>query len=439
MPESNHIMKLINKRIDLENIAKTGNIMEYSFSASEDLKQYFSDKPFRIEYPDIIRSIPDAILAVPFVCNVLPIVWLTDSKLVIPELDEAFYNCLPAIKKGYKAMYPETEWKGTIEVGKIVSCDRKAKPGKCAAFFSGGLDSVQTLISHLNEKPLLVSIWGSDVKADNEEGWNTLSRILCEVADQFNLSTAVIRSSFREFDNEGELDGEFHTKLKDGWWHGVKHGLGLLGHAAPLAYLHNIETVYIAASNCPEDIDVRCASHPSIDNKIKFVGCRVSHDGFEFSRQDKVYNVAQFKNKYGPVKLHVCWESQSGENCCKCEKCFRTIAALLSEQESPELFGFNKYEQTIGSMQGVVLNRMNPNLCLQWIPIKKNIVSQRVNLKRKSYWKYIKWIEKTDFEHPEDIKIPLSYRLKQAKGFRGKLAEFKFYQMLHRFKKRINN
>lgn len=423
--------------IKLRQVIKQVSKVEYEFSVTENIRKYFSDKPFWIEYPESIESVPDSILAVPFICNVLPIVWLTDSELIIPEIDEDFYNCIPNIKKGYETMYPEAEWKGNIEVGKTVPCDRKAEQRRCAMFFSGGLDSVQTLISHLEEKPALISIWGSDIKVDNQEGWDKLNNILKEVSNSFSLPMIAVRSSFREFDNEGELDRCFQKKLKDGWWHGVKHGLGLLGHVAPYAYLHGVETVYIAASNCPDDVNVRCASHPSIDNHVKFAGCKVQHDGFEFSRQDKVHNIVQFKKDYAPVKLHVCWESQSGQNCCKCEKCFRTIAAILSEGESPEPFGFEHYQDSLDQMQEIVLKRINPNLCLQWIPIEKKIIEKKKELIKTPYWNSISWIEQTDFEHPETIKLPLTLRLKQAKGIRGKLAEFKFYQQLHNVKSRI--
>ena len=423
-----------NNSIELKEITKIKNKVIFNYTTSEEICQYFSDKPFWIEYPENIESVPDSILAVPFVCNVLPIVWLTDSTLVIPKLDEAFFNCLPDVKKGYETMYPETEWKGNIEVGKIVPCDREAEQGKCAMFYSGGVDSVQTLISHLDEKPMLISIWGSDVKVDNAEGWNVLFKAISEASERFQLPTATIRSTFREFDNEGLLDRDFHEKLHDGWWHGVKHGIALLGHVAPLAYLCGIETVYIAASNCPADVNVRCASHPSIDNNVRFAGCKVKHDGFEFSRQDKVHNVVQYKKDHEPIKLHVCWESQSGQNCCKCEKCYRTIAAILSEGDCPEVFGFDNYKETLNLMHETVLRRINANLCLQWIPIKRRIKENKDNLIQEEYWNSIKWIGQTDFDHPEKILLPLTIRLKHAKGIRGKLAEFKFYQRLHNVK-----
>ncbi len=104
----------------------------------------------------------------------LPIVWITGTTLYVPELDQAFYNCISEVKKGYEVMFPETEWTGKIEVTKAIECDRAAEFGKCAMFYSGGIDSTQTLISHLNEQPMLVSVWGSDIEVENQIGWEFL-------------------------------------------------------------------------------------------------------------------------------------------------------------------------------------------------------------------------------------------------------------------------
>ena len=423
-----------NNSIELKEITKIKNKVIFNYTTSGEICQYFSDKPFWIEYPENIESVPDAVLAVPFVCNVLPIVWLTDSTLVIPELDEAFFNCLPAVKKGYETMYPETEWKGNIEVGKIVPCDREAEQGKCAMFYSGGVDSVQTLISHLDEKPMLISIWGSDVKVDNAEGWNVLFKAISEASERFQLPTATIRSTFREFDNEGLLDRDFHEKLLDGWWHGVKHGIALLGHVAPLAFLYGIGKMYIASSHSAEDGHVRCASNPIIDNYVRYANCTVIHDGFEYNRQQKTIKIVNYCRREATIPLHVCWKTQTGNNCCCCEKCFRTIVGLLLENADPHNYGFKDYEKHLQNSQTVVIEGIDSNLCKEWRKIKRRAIELRNQAAVIPMWNQIRWIVSTDFEHPETIKLPLSLRLKKAKGIRGKLAEFKFYQQLHRVK-----
>ena len=108
--------------LELIDIKKTGRQLEYVFSVSCGLDKYFSEKPFIIEYPDSIKEVPDAVLAIPFVASVLPLIWLTDSELKVPELDERFYDSISDFKKGYVDMYPEAEFKGIVTVGQIRNC-----------------------------------------------------------------------------------------------------------------------------------------------------------------------------------------------------------------------------------------------------------------------------------------------------------------------------
>lgn len=418
--------------ITLDQINKKGNTINFCFSVSNGLKQYFSGKVFEIIYPQDITSVPDAVAAIPFVCNVLPIIWLTDSRLNLPELEKSFYNCIPNVKNGYEEMFPESTFAGEIVVNRVISCD-VAHTGKSAVFFSGGLDATQTLVSHIQEAPDLISIWGADIKYGNQSGWDIVHDQIANTSERFGLLDVVIRSSFREFDNEDVLHRTFCKQLQDGWWHGVKHGLGLLGHAAPYVYLQNISKVYIAASNCPNDGVVRCASHPSTDNHVRFCGCRVVHDGFEYSRQDKAKNVVKFCNESGcKVTLHACWQSQTGNNCCHCEKCYRTMAALMAEGADPAEYGFEMAYKTLPDMQRYVLScaEFNANVAISyWKHIHDRVLVNKKLLKRKGYWKYLRWIAKADFLEKNQLKLPLQYRI------RAYLSRYKFYQLLSNIKR----
>lgn len=419
------------EKIVLKDIHKYSNTITYDFSVSEGLSDFFTQKPFVIEYPENIEDVPDAVAAVPFVCNVLPIIWLTDSVLSLNELDKAFFDCIPNVRKGYETMFPESSFAGKIEVDNIVTCDVPTSSGS-ASLFSGGVDAVNTLVHHLDENPALISVWGSDIHFDNTAGWERVHHGISEYSRKFNLPDVVIRSSFRAFDNEGVLNAQFHKQLKDGWWHGVKHSLGLLGHVAPYAYLHRLSTIYIASTNCPADGPVRCASNPLTDNHVRFVNARVVHDGFEFSRQDKVRNVVEYVQKTGEqLLLHVCWESQSGNNCCQCEKCYRTMVGLIAEGVDPTNYGFEHAQRTISNLQKYLVWNCRSMAALQdyWPHIQKRIIEQRTKLKRHPDWKYIKWMLEVDFRNPESLKMPFNIRTW--------LSRFRFYQFLHKLKEKI--
>lgn len=419
------------EEIVLQQINKNGNTISYDFTVSAGLGLYFSGNPFVIEYPENIETVPDAIAAIPFVSNVLPVIWLTDSVLQLKELDKSFYDCIPNVRGGFAQMFPESVFAGQIHVERIVECDIPASGGS-AAFFSGGLDAVHTLVRHLEEKPALISIWGSDIRFDNTDGWNVVHKGIVDYAEKYNLPDIVIHSSFRSFDDEGLLTKAFGVQLQDSWWHGVKHGIGLLGHAAPYAYLHGLSTVYIASSNCPADGHVRCSSNPLTDNHVSFANARVVHDGFERSRQDKVQDVVAYVTRTGDhVSLHVCWESQSGSNCCRCEKCYRTMVGLIAEGADPVDYGFEYTRNTIQNLQRYLVDWHRYDAVLQkhWTHIQKSIIAHRFELKKQPDWKYVKWLVKADFWHPETLKKPMTIR--------ERLSQYRFYQKLHELKVKL--
>lgn len=419
------------EEIVLHSISKVGNTITYLFSTSEGLVEFFSGKPFVIEYPEDIEAVPDAVAAIPFVCNVLPIIWLTNSVLRVEALDKSFYDCILNVRSGFEQMFPESTFAGEILADSIVECDIPASGGS-ATFFSGGLDAVHTLVRHLDEKPALLSIWGSDIRFENVDGWELVHKGIAEYAEKYNLPDVMIRSSFRDFDNEGLLHKTFSAQLKDGWWHGVKHGIGLLGHAAPYAYLHGIKTVYIASTNCPADGHVRCSSNPLTDNHVRFANAIVVHDGFECSRQDKVHDLVDYIAHTGDrVSLHVCWESQSGSNCCRCEKCYRTMVGLIAEFADPVYYGFDHTRSTIKNLQRHLIGNYRSSSILQeqWTHIQNRIVAHRSELKNHPDWKHVKWLVKADLWHPESLAEPISIR--------ERLSQYRFYQKLHKLKLKL--
>jgi hypothetical protein len=150
-----------------------------------------------------------------------------------------------------------------------------------------------------------------------------------------------MKTSFRRFLDEGVLSDYVFQLTKDNWWYGYQHGIGIIGHIAPLAYQDKIKTVYIASSLTKED-NTTCASDPTIDNFVKFFGCQVIHDGYEFSRPDKTIRISEYVERTKtPIQLRVCWESEGGSNCCHCEKCYRTILCLIAGKSDPREYGFN--------------------------------------------------------------------------------------------------
>lgn len=341
-----------------------------TYNVSPELEKYFSSlRAYEVEYNEDISASPESVLVIPFICNIIPIVWLTDATLIVPQLDKEFYEGLPGVLKGYKDMSPMLEFKGDIKVDQLV--DNSYLPTEeVGALFSGGVDAFATLIAHVEEKPSLITLWGADIKLDDTDGWNIVKQHAEDTCNVFELPAPIlVRSNFRSIVNEWNLD-ELVSASGDGWWYGYQHGIALLGHAAPLAYLKRWKTLYIASSFTADNKTI-CASDPTIDNKLHLVSTRVWHDQYEYHRQQKVQHIVEYcRAADKTLILRVCWVTAGGTNCCKCEKCQRTIFSLLAEGENPADYGFPNWRQGI---EGTELS--TPRFC-RYTPRFRKVYAQ---------------------------------------------------------------
>jgi hypothetical protein len=325
--------------ITLNKVYVNKNRVDYFFSVSRELQKYFNkNNHLFFEYNYEITDVPESILAIPFVSNVIPLTWLTNSTLSIKELDKSFFNCLKEVKVAYQEMFPHILLCGNLSVKKIV--ENKYDPEvEAAALFSGGLDAVTTFIRIKDKKPLLITEYGwHENDSDYSEVWEADKNNAIDFANHHNLENVLIQSNYGTFIKAQVIDLDFSKKLGDTWWHGLHHGLAIISAPIPIAYKLKVNCIYIASSNSPL-LKVSCASDPTIDNKIKYSSGTVLHDGYELNRQDKVKVLVDYSKRNSPIKVRVCFKNEY--NCCKCEKCLRTIFGIIAEGMNPEEFGFN--------------------------------------------------------------------------------------------------
>lgn len=344
----------------IKNILINNNRIDYEYEVSGQWSEYFNlVEKFYVEYSENIEGTPYGVAAIPLLCNVLPIAWIFDAKILLDEIDKDFYQSISQFKKGYIDMYPKLEFLGEVKSNKIVKNVQEIG-NKSLALFSGGVDAFYTFLSHVNDKPYIATIWGSDIKLDDIKGWKTVLNHTIETAELYKVNSTWIKSSFRLIIDEGKLSSYVYSRVNDGWWHGFQHGIGLIGHVAPFVYKNNIKKVYIASSfTIKEKGKVTCASDPTIDDNVKFCGCSVKHDGYEAARQNKVEFICKYsrENKVN-IPLRVCWQSSGGSNCCKCEKCYRTIFGILAEREDPRKYGFNYTDEEFNEILKDLKNRV---------------------------------------------------------------------------------
>lgn len=400
-----------NKITLLKTLLSNDNKVEYFLKIEGDVKRFFNDVNLSIEYfHEEISNIPEGILNIPLLTNILPIIWLTDSEFYIENLDESFINSISEIKKGYEEMYPETKFKGKIFIKNIIDYKYEVIKNRACSFFSGGVDSFATLISNLDKKPDLITLWGSDIKVNNYEGWANVEREVRKVGEDLNLKNLVIKSTFRNFIKEGELDKEFSKRLKDGWWHGIQHGIGLIGHAVPYAYKYKLEKIFIPSTHTHGSGKIRCASYPTIDEKVKYASGIVIHEGFENSRQKKIEIISNhIKKTEEDLLIRVCWMGATGKNCSNCEKCSRTIMGLLAEGLDPNKYGFIMTKETLRAIKKMWYNTLI--LPITTIGLWNEIQRKFLENKNKTD-KDLNWILKINFKKQSD-KNKRKIKLKQ--------------------------
>lgn len=283
---------------------------------------------------------PDSILIIPLLTTLLPVAWFSGFDISVEEVDHDFFNAVPDIREAFGNMYPKSILKGNIYAKKIIK--NYSKKIRTAQLFSGGIDSIATYIRTQNENPILLTVWGADVKLNDIKSWEKVKNYNTYIAKELNTTSITIKSNLRELLDATSLGEEFGHQINlYHWWPGVQHGFGLLGLCAPISFDKGIHNLYIPASDNFR-IDIPWGSHPSIDNNIKWAGTEVVHEGFDISRQEKIKVISKFiKEHKKDLQIRVCWQQgHNGGNCSSCEKCCRSMVGLIVENIDPNNHGF---------------------------------------------------------------------------------------------------
>lgn len=376
--------------IKLNKIEKKRNKICFKYETKGEIAGYINDIDFVIKYDFDITSIPDSILVIPFVSNVLPIVWLTNANIYVEEIDELFYKQIAKMKKGYKNMIPKLKLKGNVTAKKIVKNFSNGNTNRSLCFFSGGVDSTSSLINHLNENIETFSIWGSDISYDNYLGWNNVKEYIVDVCKKLNVKCNFCHSNFRDMINYDSINLKIEPLINDNYWHAYQHSIAIISHSVPYAYVNKINKIYFPATRSPKYKKSICASVPQIDEKFKFANTEVIHDGYSLSRLDKVNCIVNYnKSKHKKIGVRVCWQSLNGKNCTHCEKCFRTILELLTFGEDPINYNFDIIQSTYDLIR-YDLNHMQKNEMLRYEDYYKEIKKEIIKKQNKD--DKISWI-----------------------------------------------
>jgi hypothetical protein len=221
-----------------------------------------------------------------------------------------------------KLMQIINKWKPDYKIVKIEHSgfeDSKSGGRETGMFFSGGVDSFYTLLKNENSPAgdadkikYLLFVKGFDIYEKNKNIFEEVLSHIKNVSDAYNKSLLPVETNIRHI-NRGLIDWDTY------------HGAAMMSAALGLEAL--FRKVYIAGSHSYKVL-MPWGSHPLTDHLWSTESTEFVHDGCEASRVEKVlWQVG--KSQVALDNLRVCWENRESRfNCCKCEKCLRTMLNL---------------------------------------------------------------------------------------------------------------
>ncbi len=320
-------------KLDFSNGGKT---VLYDYEVAPAFAKFFNLKNrLSITYNEDVSNVPQSILTVPFLANVMPMAWFIGFDVLIDEVDSTFENSLKVLRAEFGKHFKNITDKGKLRAKKSV--ENTFDQDNSALLFSGGLDSFESLTRNLDKNPYLISVLGADIEIADTKRWNEFKKFNDEEKVIDNDRLCYVTANLRTF-----YTYEVDLLVDISWWGKIQHGMALLTLIAPLSHLKGIRNMYIASSNTIE-VNFGWGSTSETDEKVKWANAKVVHDGFHLRRTEKIQNIVDFGKKTGnKINLRVCYsEFREGANCSVCTKCQRTMFGLILSGENPNEYGFS--------------------------------------------------------------------------------------------------
>jgi len=304
------------------------------FVSPDELRERYLSEDFLVEYdpPLDLEKVPGHVLMVPYLLNVAPLVWAIGGDFSVPQMDAELFHSLERVREYFPKRFPQISWQGQIHADELIEVPDRKRSGY-SVLFTQGIDSTFSALAHQRDRSVLVHVLrthGIHARGEIDE------RCRAEIArqaEELGISHRFIRSNYQTLMDRSRAP-------IPGWFEHVQHGVGLAGLALPIAWEEHHEGIVVASSEA-EGVDVAWGSHRDLEGNILAYGVGVESHGFETSRQQKTAAIlaAVESGRIPPPRLKVCLLFPFS-NCGDCEKCLRTVTAILVEGYDPTRLGF---------------------------------------------------------------------------------------------------
>lgn len=148
-------------KIELKRTIVSENRVDYVYDYPESWEPFLIDPQdhLYIEYDFPLLQIPDSILNIPFVLNMLMFCMFDGTELYVNYLDKVLYDAVPDILNGYRMLYGDKIKDVKIHCEHLENNSYELS-GKNVIAFTGGVDATSAVASHIYEKLVLSNIWG---------------------------------------------------------------------------------------------------------------------------------------------------------------------------------------------------------------------------------------------------------------------------------------
>jgi hypothetical protein len=284
--------------------------------------------------------------------------WFESADVALSAAPEAFASAmlLPSIARGEtltvdepvssiwrsnvrQAMRVFKEWWGYPEISPEPHFhpERTTRATHTALCYSGGVDSVYTLLRSEYSIQCLVFVLGYDVQLGDVTRFEAFRRSLRAAADATGARLVVIRTNLRE-----------HPAFAPISWERAHGGaLAAVGHL-----LSGAAGQLLISSTDPYTLRLPWGSHWMTDAFWSSEKLQVLHVGAEVDRNYKLRSIAD-----APLARHhlrVCWENRSPSgNCSRCEKCVRSRLILADCGRLADFPVFEGEESLLADMKAL--------------------------------------------------------------------------------------
>lgn len=324
--------------------ADSGNVI---YAVNRGFRRRHMAADFNVSYdrPLSPQACDPAILSIPFLANVLPVIWASGEHYRIRAIDKGFWTGIGAIKAFYSRAFSRLEWTGDVVPDDLVEASAFSK-GQADAprgiFYSGGADSTFTVTEEGRQGDTLLHVIGAGVLPKHPRRSRWLREAIEDFAAAKSLHTTYIASNLNGFLKYRYFPGS-------DWWSAPQHGLGLPSLGIPLAVSEGFSNL-IVAGHVRSDTPVISGENDEIAGNIRFAGRSVLKHGSNLTRGEKMAAIVAAGNAPGAFRprLQICYEDQDDTyNCGHCLKCLMRALALMVEDAHPQDYGYDQSDAEI--------------------------------------------------------------------------------------------